>query len=152
MNKNTTIVLYSASNYLELFYLCKVLDFGIADGNMVDDYNHLIPKGSKYIKCQYYQKKKNIVLEFIINCFQRFYMYCPHKCYLLWWIWMKIIFLRWMSTNDYAIAYKFKKIIWKIFPIFPSLYLIIIVCCISFIFQVFLFLTYSSVFPVQQIF
>ena len=25
---------------------------------MVDDYNHLIPKGSKYIKCQYYEKQK----------------------------------------------------------------------------------------------
>ena len=59
MNKNATIALYSASNYLELFYLCKVLDFGIADGNIVDDYNHLIPKGSKYTKCQYYQKKEH---------------------------------------------------------------------------------------------
>ena len=40
------------------FNLCKVLDFEIADKNMVDDYNHLMPKGSKYIKCQYYQKQK----------------------------------------------------------------------------------------------
>ena len=58
LNKNTIIALYSASSSLELFYLCKVLDFGIADKNMVDDYNHLIPKGSKYIKCQYYHKQK----------------------------------------------------------------------------------------------
>ena len=58
MNKNTTTALYSASNSLELFYLCKVLDPGIADENMVDDYNHLILKGSKYIKCQYYHKQK----------------------------------------------------------------------------------------------
>ena len=43
LNKNTTTALYSASNSLELFYLCKVLDFGIAHENMVDDYNHLIP-------------------------------------------------------------------------------------------------------------
>ena len=57
-NKNTTIALYSASNSLEIFYLCKVLDCEIADKNMVDDYNHLMPKGSKYIKCQYYQKRK----------------------------------------------------------------------------------------------
>ena len=56
LSRNTTIALYSASNSLELFYLCKVLDFGIADENILDDYNHLIPKGSKYIKCQYYQK------------------------------------------------------------------------------------------------
>ena len=54
LNKNTTIALYSPSNSLELFYLCEVFDFGIADKNMVDDYNHLISKGSKYIKCQCY--------------------------------------------------------------------------------------------------
>ena len=57
-SRNTTIALYSASSSLKLFYLCKVLDFGIADENMVDDYNHLIPKRSKYKKCQYYQKQK----------------------------------------------------------------------------------------------
>ena len=57
-NKNIPIALYSTSNSLELFNLCKVLDFGIADKNMIDDFNHLIPKGSKYIKCQYYQKQK----------------------------------------------------------------------------------------------
>ena len=58
LSRNTTIALYSASNSLELFYLCKVLDFGIVDENMVDDCNHLIQKGSEYIKCQYYQKPK----------------------------------------------------------------------------------------------
>ena len=58
LNKNTVIALYSASNSLELFYFCKVLDFLIAEKNMVDDYSHLIPKGSKYIKYQYYQKQK----------------------------------------------------------------------------------------------
>ena len=58
LNKNTTIALYFPSNSLELFYLCKVFDFGIADKNMVDDHNHLISKGSKYIKCQYYWKQK----------------------------------------------------------------------------------------------
>ena len=58
LKKNTTIALYFASSSLELFYLCKVLDFGIADENMIDDYNHLIPKGSKCIKCHYYQKRK----------------------------------------------------------------------------------------------
>ena len=37
LNKNTTTALYSASNSLQLFYLWKVLDFRIADKNMVDD-------------------------------------------------------------------------------------------------------------------
>ena len=58
LSRNTTIALYFASNSLELFYLCKVLDFGIADENLVDDYNHIIPKESEYTKCQYYQKQK----------------------------------------------------------------------------------------------
>ena len=31
LSRNTTIALYSASSSLELFYLCKVLDFGIVD-------------------------------------------------------------------------------------------------------------------------
>ena len=58
LTKNTTIALYSSSNSLELFYLCKVIDFGVAIENMVDEYNHIIPQGSRYIECQYYQKQK----------------------------------------------------------------------------------------------
>ena len=45
LTKDTTIALYSSSNSLELFYLCKVIDFGVAIENMVDDYNHIIPLG-----------------------------------------------------------------------------------------------------------
>ena len=58
LTKNTTTALYSSSNSLELFYLCKVIDFGVAIENMVDEYNHIIPQGSRYIECQYYQKQK----------------------------------------------------------------------------------------------
>ena len=58
LTKNTTITLYSSSNSLQLFYLCKVIDFGVAIENMVDEYNHIILQGSCYIKCQYYQKQK----------------------------------------------------------------------------------------------
>ena len=45
LTKNTTIALYSSSNSLELFYLCKVIDFGVAIESMVDEYNHIIPEG-----------------------------------------------------------------------------------------------------------
>ena len=45
LTKNTTIALYSSSNSLELFYLCKVIDFGVAIESMVDEYNHIIPQG-----------------------------------------------------------------------------------------------------------
>ena len=57
LTKNTTIALYCSFNSLELFYLCEVIDFGVAIENMVDEYNH-IPQGSPYIECQYYQKQK----------------------------------------------------------------------------------------------
>ena len=58
LTKNTSIALFLSSNSLELFYLCKILDFGIADENLVDEYNHIVPQGSRYIECQYYQKEK----------------------------------------------------------------------------------------------
>ena len=57
LTKNTTIVLYASSNSLELCYLCQVIDFGVAIENMVDEYNHIILQGSRYIKCKYYQKQ-----------------------------------------------------------------------------------------------
>ena len=63
LTKNTTIALYSSSNSLELFYLCKVIDFGVAIENMVDEYNHIILQGSRYIECQYYQKQKETKLK-----------------------------------------------------------------------------------------
>ena len=44
--KNTTITLYSSSNSLELFCICKVIHFGVAIENMVDEYNHIILQGS----------------------------------------------------------------------------------------------------------
>ena len=83
LSRDTTIALYSASNSLELFYLCKVLDFGIVDENMVDDYKHLIPKGSKCKNASTIKNKKKVDLEYIINCLQRVHMYFPHKFYLL---------------------------------------------------------------------
>ena len=52
LTKNTTIALYTSSNSLELLYLCKVIDFGVAIENMVDEYNHIILQGSRYIKCK----------------------------------------------------------------------------------------------------
>ena len=58
LTKNTTIALYSSSNSLELFYLCKMIDFRVAIENMVDKYKCIIPQGSPYIECQYYQKQK----------------------------------------------------------------------------------------------
>ena len=36
--------------------MCKVLDFGVALEQLSDNYNHVIEKGEKYIKVQYFQK------------------------------------------------------------------------------------------------
>ena len=60
LSKNTTIALYSSSNYLQLFYLCKVLDFESAAESMTVEYNYVISKGSKFIKCYYYKKQKEL--------------------------------------------------------------------------------------------
>ena len=58
LTKNTSIALYSSSNSLELLYLCKVIDLGVAIEILVDEYNHIISQGSRFIQRQYYQKQK----------------------------------------------------------------------------------------------
>ena len=55
IKKDGVIALYSSPNSLELFYLSKVKEFGIAQENLINTFNH-IPKGSKFIKCQYFEK------------------------------------------------------------------------------------------------
>ena len=47
---NDVIALFSSSTSLELFYLCKVLSFGIAEQNLKDKNNHCIGKGGLYIE------------------------------------------------------------------------------------------------------
>ena len=39
------IALFSPHNALELFYLCKVLEFGVAVEDMQEDYNRTVLKG-----------------------------------------------------------------------------------------------------------
>jgi len=50
------IVIFSPSKSTELFYLCKVIDFGVAPENVTDKYQHNVPQGSSFIKCQYLEK------------------------------------------------------------------------------------------------
>ena len=42
----------------ELFYICKVLDFGVADQPLEDRFNYVIPVGTKYINGQYLELVK----------------------------------------------------------------------------------------------
>ena len=58
IKKDGVIVLYSPPNSLELFYLCKVKGFGIAQENLIDSLNDINFKGSKFIKCHYFEKYK----------------------------------------------------------------------------------------------
>ena len=52
------IALYSPPTAFEMFYLCKVLDTGIASEKMVDESNHNIDIGTQFIMCQYFEKVK----------------------------------------------------------------------------------------------
>ena len=46
LSKGDVIALSPASNPLELFYLCKVISFGIASEKLRDENNHYIGKGN----------------------------------------------------------------------------------------------------------
>ena len=57
VDRGTFIALFSVPSSSELFYSCKVLDYGVASETIENTYHHVIPKGSSYIKCQYLEKK-----------------------------------------------------------------------------------------------
>ena len=69
ISRGSTIALYTFSDLLELFYLHEVIDFRTADETMVDEYNHAINTGSKFIKCQY-EKINKTRKEFLMWCYQ----------------------------------------------------------------------------------
>ena len=54
----SVIALYSPPEAFELFYLCKVVKVGVATEPIADKFNHFIESGSKYVKCQYFEKIK----------------------------------------------------------------------------------------------
>jgi len=51
-----------------MFYLCYVIDVGVAPETMVDDYNHIIEKKSIYLKCNYLEKSLKRKEVFSITC------------------------------------------------------------------------------------
>ena len=55
ISKGSVIALYTS---FELFYLCKVVDCGIASENLIDQNEHVVPVGARYIKCKYFEKKQ----------------------------------------------------------------------------------------------
>ena len=50
------IAVYSQQNGSEIFYLCEVVSHGIAE----NDLSSLVFKGSKYMKCKYLEKIKEV--------------------------------------------------------------------------------------------
>ena len=44
------IAIFLPPNSSELFYIFKVFDFGIADYQLEDEFQHVIPEGKKFIK------------------------------------------------------------------------------------------------------
>ena len=64
VQQGNIIDLCSPPTVFEPFYLCKVLDIGIATEKLVDARNHQLDIGTKYIKCHYLEKmneKRSII-------------------------------------------------------------------------------------------
>ena len=57
VQRGSFITLHSPPPSFKFFYIWKVLDFGTAAEDMVDAYNHHISMGTKYIICNYLEKK-----------------------------------------------------------------------------------------------
>ena len=53
------IASFSPPNALELFYLCKVIESGIAKQDIYDTQNHVIKEGCSYLSVCNYKKKPN---------------------------------------------------------------------------------------------
>ena len=71
------IALFSSSRSLELFYLCKVVNFGVAEKDLKDENNHCIEKGAPYVEVKYFEVKSNNVKKpFIV------YKYLPKPVYV----------------------------------------------------------------------
>ena len=55
------IALFSPPNALELFYLCKVIESGIAEQDIHDTQNHVIKEGCSYLTVCYYKKSQIVI-------------------------------------------------------------------------------------------
>ena len=55
---NSFIALFSPPDSFELFYLCHAFSVETASEMVIDQYNHIIQQGEKYIVCKYLEKLK----------------------------------------------------------------------------------------------
>ena len=54
-------ILSSYFIYIEVLNFCEdgsFIYFESTTENIIEEYNHVVPEGSKFMKCQYYQKEK----------------------------------------------------------------------------------------------
>ena len=58
IKKDNISALFSPPESLELFYLCTVIEVGVAIERIVDKHNHSIKSGWHYVKCCYLEKIK----------------------------------------------------------------------------------------------
>ena len=57
VNPEFYVALYPSPDLFEMGLLCYVIAVAVAPEMMVDDYNHIIEKGSTFLKCNYLGKK-----------------------------------------------------------------------------------------------
>ena len=56
LQPDTYIAIFPTPSSSELFYLCKVLEFGISLTVQNDKYNHTMPVGASFMQCQYLER------------------------------------------------------------------------------------------------
>ena len=86
LQKETFIAICSPPMSQELFYLCRVLDFGVALDDLCDKYNHKVPKGTSYIKCQYLERICEKKETCAINFYQILCSFSQQKLCHLWFL------------------------------------------------------------------
>ena len=80
---NTVCAIAAEESSCDMFYFIHIEDSGIADFDIMDDYNHLITKGQKYISGFYREKKTETSkgITYSINTKKSVYFYSESIIY-----------------------------------------------------------------------
>ena len=87
----SVVALFSPPNALELFYLCKILESGIATEDLYDKYEHIIKKGTPYLSVTMRKSQTASLVKMdmvYINCEKIMTWF---MCYLLKWCHLKLM-------------------------------------------------------------
>ena len=58
VSEGSFVAVYSSEKSIENFYVVKVIEKAVADGDISDAYGHVVQKGAMFIKGQYLEKVK----------------------------------------------------------------------------------------------